>query len=109
MPKLPEKVKIGYRTYKITSWPAVEANSAGRYAQVSHLVKEIKVDESHGSIQTGESLLYEIIHAVFTIFYREEDEKEEGTVQKASNGLATVWVDNPEVMKFIADCFAEGT
>lgn len=98
----PSKVKIGLHDYKIEVWPPHEASSAHRYGECNHVLHIIRVDTSHTLVQSGETLLHEIIHAVYAVWNIEDDDKEERTVGGLSLGLATVWRDNPDVFAWIA-------
>jgi hypothetical protein len=109
MPQLPSKVKVGFRTYIIKKWHPVAAASSRRYGECSSLERVIRIDNSFGSIQTVETLLHELIHAVCDIWCRAPTADEEDTAGPLSSGLTAVLVDNPKILKFIQDSLAEGT
>lgn len=100
--KPPKSVKVGWATYRIVEWTPPQGMSKRRYGECSNIEKEIRIDVCHGAAQTAHTLLHEILHAVCNIWWREEDDKEERTVEIIANGLSTVWRDNPEVMAWIA-------
>ena len=100
--RLPASVKIGYRVYKIVEWTASQGAAANKYGECSHVMREIRVDLTHGMREGANTLLHEIVHAICSVWYQSENDKEERTVSLISNGLSTVWVDNPDVMEWIA-------
>ena len=99
---LPATVKVGYRTYRIEIWDTLEAMGANRYGECSHTARCIRVDVRHGPVQAAETLLHEILHAVWTIQMLKDDDGEERAVSAVSNGLTAVWIDNPGLLEWFS-------
>lgn len=100
--ELPKQVKIGWRVFRIEAFDPLEAIGKDRYGECNKVSGVIRVDTVHGARQSAETLLHEILHAMFSIFRMREKDDEEDIVQTASHGLASIWVDNPDVMAWIA-------
>ena len=106
MSTLPESVKIGWTDYRIESWDHREAVGADRHGETSHTSSVIRVDQSYGARQTAATLLHEILHGVCRVWSIDREDSEESIVRKMEHGIATVWRDNPDVMKWIGAQFA---
>lgn len=102
-PKLPASVKIGYRVYRIVALSSLQAAAKGRYGECSHLECEIRIDLTPGPREAANTLLHEILHAVWYVQHLTDADNEERTVLTLADGLSCVWVDNPEVMAWIAE------
>jgi hypothetical protein len=100
---LPKKLRIGGRTYKIMSWQAKEAATAGKFAECDKVNKIIRVDESWGEVEAAASLLHEILHAVFEEYVMKPDDDEERTVTTMEKGLIQVIKDNPKLWEYIGE------
>lgn len=102
----PGTVKVGYVDYEVSAWDSKEAHIANRYGETDRLKRKIRIDTEHSPHQIGETLLHEILHCIFEMWdlphmSRDEEEK---IVRRLSNGLATVWRDNPDVFAWIDAC-----
>lgn len=105
---MPTSVKVGYKTYRIESWSHREGAASSRYGETSNVANRISVDASYGKVTAGETLLHEILHACCAVFNRPDDANEESTVTTLASALATVWIDNPNVMTWIKDALLSG-
>lgn len=99
---LPKQVKIGWRIFTIEAFDRLEAIGRDRYGECNKVSGVIRVDTVHGPRQTAETLLHEIMHAMFSVWALREKDGEEEIVGTASHALCSVWVDNPEVLAWIA-------
>ncbi len=100
-PGFPTKIRIGLFDYEIVDWNPVTAVAAHRYGECSTQERVIRVSRLHGHRQSGETLLHEIMHAIFNEWYIKDEDNEERTVGTMSLGLASTWRDNPEVFAWI--------
>jgi hypothetical protein len=107
-PKIPTKVKIGYRDYRIESWHPHEASGARRYGETNNISQVIRIDFSNQPCQVAETLLHEIFHAVCAVWGLGEKDDEERIVSMFGSGLTTVWRDNPDVMAWIDEQLCGG-
>ena len=101
MVKLPAKVKVGFRTYKINFEYEHEENDGYCHHNDSRL--DISKDLKEGTPR-GEVVLHEILHAIFhnyginTTMPEDEEEKLVNTLGLA---LTTVIKDNPTAMRWL--------
>lgn len=100
-PAFPHSVKIGYRTYRIIDWNDREAMATQRYGEHSDFEAVIRVSRLAGDIKAANTLLHELMHALWRIQVLGDSEEEERCVTALANGLCGVWVDNPEVWAWI--------
>lgn len=101
---LPRTVKVGYADYTIEPWEHAQADAANRYGETDRIRRIIRVDTSHGRHQAAETTLHELLHCVYGMWEMPDDKKkEERLVSIMAAGLATIWRDNPETFKWIAE------
>ncbi len=105
---LPAAVKVGRRVYAVEDWNIRGAVGADRYGECSHTEATIRVCTAYGRHQAAATLLHEILHAVWCMWRLRDDDNEERTVGALENGIATVWVDNPQVFAWIGAGLACG-
>ena len=99
---LPASVKVGPWVYRIEAWHTHHANSRGRYGECEHQTRTIRVDASYGPIQTAQTLMHELMHAVCGAWHVHDADDEERTVTALSTGLTSVLVDNPGLLGWFA-------
>ena len=98
MSELPKRIKVGYRTYKVQTWPVLEAIGADCSGETCHVSRVIKVDVTRGGVQIAETLLHEILHAIWDVQVMEIKDPEERLVTCFASGLTGVWIDNPSLL-----------
>jgi len=100
--KLPKKIEVLNRTYKVVESDMSEGSSIG---SAKFSTGMIVIDSNSDSQLQADTLLHEIIHAILTAMGHEISEKEglhtEENVLIISNGLAAFLRDNPETFKEI--------
>ena len=99
---LPNSIKIGYAQYTFDFWPdtfATTEEAQGEFFQVAHKIglKESTIP----SVAGVNTLLHEVLHGVVYQWALDLGDKEEHTVNTLSNGLTTVFVDNPWLVDYI--------
>ncbi|MFN4975282.1 MAG: hypothetical protein ACK5GV_08565 [Bacteroidota bacterium] len=103
--KVPNKVKIGYSLFNIESrdeaWK--ERNGAVGMCKVDKSLIEYCKEQSQPEIVN--TIIHEILHAVVYMFDIDFDtaKKEECLVTKMANGLHTLILDNPELLKWLVE------
>lgn len=103
--KVPKKVKIGYSTFNIDSkdeaWK--EKNRAVGMCKVDKSLIEYFNQQSDSEIVN--TIIHEILHAIVYVFDIEFDsaKKEECLVTKMANGIHTLMLDNPELLKWLLE------
>lgn len=99
--KLPDKIKINWRTYKILKKDTVRGgdNYIGTALQGLGEI-EIKKDQEHGTERV--TLLHEIFHCIL-YFAGNELQKNEDFMEMLSNNVYQVLKDNPELVRYLLD------
>ncbi len=104
--KLPEKVKIGYRNYKIADLPQHEADARGlRGTHYAH-AGIIRIERNMDTEQQANTFIHEILHACW-LQCDINEELEEHAVTVLANQLTQVFQDNPEVTKYLRSALAK--
>ena len=105
---IPEKIKIGYKEYRLEKWKQTVASA--NEAQGQFYAKEGIIgytDDEKGDSHAN-TLLHEIIHAIVYQWNIDVGEKEETIVNGLTNGLTTVLVDNPKLIDYLKKNIKEG-
>ena len=108
---LPDSVKVGHATYELKHEPGL-SQLTGATGVCGQDVQSILIDPMSGPDMQRETVLHEVLHAIFHGVglkpYLEEVEKEadikeleEKVVNAASGLLLQVLRDNPALMKFL--------
>ena len=105
---IPEKIKIGYKEYRLEKWKQTVASA--NEAQGQFFAKEgiIGYTDEEKGVSHANTLLHEIIHAVVYQWNIDVGEKEETIVNGLTNGLTTVLVDNPKLIDYLKKNIKEG-
>ena len=105
---IPEKIKIGYKEYRLEKWKQTVASA--NEAQGQFFAKEgiIGYTDDEKGVSHANTLLHEIIHAIVYQGNIDVGEKEETIVNGLTNGLTTVLVDNPKLMDYLRKSIKEG-
>jgi len=104
-PELPSSVKIGYSTYEIEVLDHKVAYAKGCLGEINFDNGVIKIDTSATKSSVANTLLHEIIHAVYQAASAREvsNPTEEYLTCMYANGLTQVFVDNPDILTFIKE------
>jgi len=90
--QIPDKIKIGYREYKLEEWKQTVASA----------------NEAQGQFYAN-TLIHECLHAIIYQWNMDLEEKvEESVVNGLANGLTTIFVDNPKLMDYFKEKIKEG-
>ena len=102
---MPCSVRVADRIYtiEVDNELAAEERCDG-YCQV--VEKLIQIDTSHGGYQTASTLIHEILHAIYEEYNVNGNDDEERTVRSLERGLMQVFLDNPDLLQFIAQMTA---
>ena len=107
--KIPQSIKIGYRDYKLEKWNLSVANANEAHGQFFAKEGIIGYTDEEKGVSHANTILHEILHAVVYQWKIELGEKEEETlVNSLTNGLVTVFVDNPDLMDYLKIKIKEG-
>lgn len=93
--KLPKSVKVGPYTFEIVE----TADLGGR--EIGHCDKNnlrICIDPNLPDDKKKNTLIHEILHAIYEVWAIDDDSKEEPVVNALASGLQTVFKDNPKLL-----------
>ena len=105
---IPEKIKIGYKEYRLEKWKQTVASANEAQGQFFEKEGIIGYTDEEKGVSHANTLLHEIIHAVVYQWNIDVGEKEETIVNGLTNGLTTVLVDNPKLMDYLRKSIKEG-
>ena len=107
--QIPEKIKIGYRNYKLEEWKQTVANANEAHGQFFAKEGVIGYTAEEKGVSHANTMLHELLHGIIYQWSIELGEKEEEHLVNAlSNGLTTVLVDNPKLMDYFKEKIKEG-
>ena len=105
----PDKIKIGYREYKLEEWKQTVASANEAQGQLFSKEGVIGYTADEKGVSHANTLIHEILHAIVYQWNMELDEKtEEHIVNGITNGLTTVLVDNPKLIDYFKEKIKEG-
>jgi len=106
---IPDKIKVGYKEYKLEEWKQTVASANEAQGQFFSKEGVIGYVTTEKGVSHANTILHEIMHAIIYQWNIELDEKvEELVVNSLSNGLTTVLVDNPKLMDYFKEKIKEG-
>ena len=107
--KIPESIKVGYRDYKLEKWKQTVASANDAHGQFFSKEGIIGYTEEEKGVSHANTILHELFHAIIYQWHIDLDEKtEEIVVNGLTNGLTTIFVDNPELMDYLKIKIKEG-
>lgn len=99
---LPLTVRVGYQDYAIVPWTSHYGQDRNRIGEFSANTAEIRITFGMPGRHDQESLLHEILHAVYHHQGLADGDNEERVVGAIAHGLAAAVRDNPAVFMWIA-------
>lgn len=100
---LPTAVKVGYQRYRIDLMSEEERrNSGGKLGSCDHLRSVIKLSDHLAGPEAVNTLLHEVMHAIWWVWSIGEETAEERGVTNITNGLCCVIADNPDFCKWLS-------
>ena len=107
--KIPKKIKVGYRDYKLEEWKQTVASANDAHGQFFAKEGIIGYTVEEKGVSHANTILHEIIHAIIYQWNIDLGEKtEEHLVNGLTNGLIAVFVDNPNLMDYLKLKIKEG-
>jgi hypothetical protein len=107
--KIPEKIKVGYRDYRLEEWKQTVANANDVHGQFFAKEGIIGYTVEEKGVSHANTILHELFHAIIYQWNIDLGEKtEEHLVNGLTNGLTTVFTDNPNLMDYLKDKIKEG-
>lgn len=104
---LPPYAKVGHRKYKIESYTAQIASADQRYGFCDLSNAIIKVDAQYGIEKARDTLLHEILHAIYYEWGLQDEDKEERIVSQYGTALTQVMCDSPELRTWLGKAWAK--
>ena len=105
----PDKIKIGYKEYKLEEWKQTVASANEGQGQFFAKEGVIGYTAEETGVSHANTLIHEMLHAIIYQWNMELDEKvEESVVNGLANGLTTIFVDNPKLMDFLKEKVKDG-
>lgn len=105
--KLPRWVKVCHRKYKIVEWTPTQALAVNRFGECSSVEAIIRVDLSHGLEKARDTLLHEILHAIYYEWGIQDEDKEERVVSTFAKGLTQAMADSQECRKWFQEAWSK--
>ena len=97
--KIPNKVKIGWKTYKVKQKSATQTlikEPEALCGSIYYDYQEIYINKDFNKKHQKAVLIHEVVHGISEMYGLDFDEK---TVTTFSNGLNTAIKDNPQLFK----------
>ncbi len=106
---IPDKIKVGYREYKLEEWKQTVASANDAHGQFFAKEGVIGYTVEEKGVSHANTIIHECLHAIIYQWNMELEEKEEEKlVNGITNGLTTVFVDNPKLMDYLKEKIKEG-
>ena len=101
---IPDKIKVGYKEYKLEEWKQTVASANEAQGQFFSKEGVIGYVTTEQGVSHANTIMHEIMHAIIYQWNIElGDKEEEHLVSALSNGLTTVFVDNPKLMDYLKE------
>ena len=105
----PDKIKIGYRNYKLEEWKQTVASANDAHGQFFAKEGVIGYAVEEKGVSHANTIIHECLHAIIYQWNMDLEEKvEELVVSGLANGLTTIFVDNPKLMDYLKLKMKEG-
>ena len=106
---IPDKIKVGYKEYKLEEWKQTVASANEAQGQFFSKEGVIGYVTTEKGVSHANTILHEILHAIIYQWnIGLEEKEEEKLVNGITNGLTTVFVDNPKLMDYLKEKIKEG-
>lgn len=104
---LPKQLKIANYIYKVILVSELDVEGESCYGIHDPVKLEIKLKNNQIKYQEADTLLHEILHALFVVTHIKDvkEPTEEFVVASVAAGLCQVFMDNPQLRKYINEVF----
>jgi hypothetical protein len=104
---LPPYVRVGPYEFRLERWKLIEAAAASRWGECSSASLTIRVQEEFPHpIKAVDTVLHEIMHAVFWTYGIQDSDDHERTVGALGTALTALHRDNPWLAGWITAALA---
>ena len=105
----PDKIKIGYRDYKLEEWKQTVASANEAHGQFFSKEGIIGYTVEEKGVSHANTIIHECLHGIIYQWNMDLEEKvEELVVSGLANGLTTIFVDNPKLIDYLKEKIKEG-
>ena len=94
-------VRVGYRNYTIQPWTQAEVTTTQSHGQCDKMRGVIYVCTEDDPLVVVDTLIHELLHAIWHEYGLDEKEDEERAVLMLATGLTQVLADNPHLCRWI--------
>lgn len=98
---LPSVIRILYRSWTIECIDDEAADELGVDGDCKKHRAAIRIRDSLEDVVKVDTVLHEVIHAIYSEYNIKDDDGEEDTVQVVASGLTQVLHDNPKLLQWI--------
>ena len=108
MKDLPKSVHVGIDDYEIELMSAGEAEAREKSGEsiFTYAKQRVRIREDLPPTEAAATLFHELLHLVWHERGIRNDDSEERVVAALERGMAIVWRENPEVMRWIHEGLA---
>jgi hypothetical protein len=100
--RMPKLVRIGPFDFEIVTWTSLESNAARRYGECSTQEQKLRICREMSSCEKlVDTVLHEVLHAIFWAYSIEDGFNEEQTVTRISTAFLSLFRDNPELLLWV--------
>ena len=96
-------LKILNLDWSVTWVPKNISSGTEKFAWADLRNQALFIEESLSSGKSRESILHEILHALYWVFDLKDKEKEERVISCLSTGLLSIFRDNPKFALWLVD------
>lgn len=97
---LPDKVRVGYRDYRVAAMSPMESTGKDRFGECDNCAGAIGVREDLAADKQVNTMVHELLHACWYVADLPRG-KQERIVTALANQLTQVWRDNPALVAWI--------
>ena len=94
-------IRVGYRQYSIQPWTQAELTTTQSHGQCDKMRGVIYVCTEDDPLVVVDTLIHELLHAIWHEYGLDEKEDEERAVLMLATGLTQVLADNPHLCRWI--------
>lgn len=96
-----KSARIGYRTYHFKAWGEAEVATTESFGQCDRQRGIIYVCDQFDPAVVADTLIHEVLHAIWHEYGMQDDDKEERTVHMMATGLTQLFRDNPALIRYL--------
>lgn len=98
---IPKSIRVAGHTITIETFGINTAKAGDIFAAYHCIDAKIVICDELDKISALDTLIHEIGHAIYFHYGIRDGDNEEHTVNQMGVGWAQIWVDNPDLVKFL--------